>query len=108
MAHISFGEIAKAIMDGEVDNQLDKLDRLIRDRQRMVRQAKAAITAVSLEEGAKVRFVKSIRPTYLQGVIATVIKVNRTGAIVKIDDPIAAGRYGRLPVRCPADLLEAV
>jgi hypothetical protein len=73
------------------------------------RQAGAAVAA-TLRKGAKVRisFKANLRPRYILGTEAEVIKVNQTTATIRLGEVIGGtGRfYTGQEIRCPLDSLE--
>jgi hypothetical protein len=75
------------------------------------RQAGAKVAA-TLRKGSKVRisFTANLRPRYLLGTHATVIKVNKATANIRLGEVIGGtGRfYTGQEIRCPLDSLELV
>jgi hypothetical protein len=55
--------------------------------------------------GSRVRFVPTIRPTYLRGIEATVVGKKVSKLIVRLDNPV--GRYHG-DIRVPGSLVEPV
>ncbi len=72
-------DILRAIVNGDMDDQLDTLGRAIQTR----RGALRGLVAGSLKEGDTVKITGAISPKYMQGKEVEVIKVNRKRAVVK-------------------------
>lgn len=89
----------RGVINGEFDDQLDVMINIIRQRKSIV----AAHRTSALRPGDQVRFVDGVRPQYLAGLIATVVRVGPK-VVVTCDDP-RAGRFGRGEVRVPGALL---
>ena len=87
---------------------LDEVIAAIRDRRRELRDRERNRNRRALTPGTAVRFVERIRPTYMIGLTATVVKVDRTRVL--LDCPTDDPRYRRFKgrIRCPLDLVEAV
>ena len=89
------------ILNGAYDDQLeDILDALKRRKEILATQS-----FWELKVGDKIRFVNSIRPTYLAGLEATVTEKRTKKLGVKLDHPV--GRfYGTITV--PPSLVEKI
>ena len=90
---MSAKDIIKAIMSGEVDEDLDNIYRAYVARHKMLRQQKAFVTVSEIKNGDRVRLVK-ITPKYLNGVVVTVVR--KYGNDLYVDfgkDQWDAGRY---------------
>ena len=88
--------IANDILDGALDDHLSYLTDVIRERREKLT---TRITA-SLSAGDTVKMV-GIRPKYMIGVTAKVIRVNRKRAVVILDHP--TGRFHgeiTVPLNC--------
>lgn len=103
MANVT--EINTAIMNGELDNTLEEISKAIVERRKIV----ARIGLFSIKAGDKIKFNKRVRPAYLAGLCATVVKVN--GASVVVETPVspAYSRFsGHKNLRVPASLVEKI
>ena len=69
-----------------------------------MRRSEKRASASKFRVGQRVTFNSTVRPYYLQGLGATVIKVNRTRAKIKLDAP--AGRFKGI-INCPFNLIDA-
>lgn len=98
-------DVAKAILQGDHDSDLDALQAAITQRRRMARQANAAVTMASIDEGDTVRF-KDIRPKYMIGKTGKVVGKRRTKLLVTLDKP--EGRFSGGPITVPASCVELV
>lgn len=96
-------ELFEAIADGSLDAHRDAIYERFRRRDSMQRMEKVAAFA----PGDTVVFNDKVRPAYLKGVKATVVKVNQTSVSVRIDNPLQAGRYGGI-TKCPVNLVDKV
>lgn len=83
---MQINELLTAIRNGNYDQNLDGIRHAIIDRQK----AKAP-RAYEFRPGQRVFFNSKVRPQYLQGVGATVVKINHTKIVVDLDQP--AGRF---------------
>lgn len=94
--------IILSIINGEADADLDEITRAIRVR----REVLTSITVGKLVPGSQVHFSDSIRPKYLAGMTATVVKVNPKSVIVSCPDDPAYGRFRNgKNIRCPNSLI---
>lgn len=92
-----------AILDGDLDGDLDRLTAAIRDRKQTV----AARVRYQVRPGDTVRFSDVIRPRYLVGLTATVTRANPKSIVVSCPQDSAYGRFaGAQNVRCPLELIE--
>jgi len=92
-------DIIKAIRAGDLDEDISLVTEALTARQ--------AARALSVRPGEKVRFNGNIKPKYLVGVLASVVKVNSKTVTCRIDDPATAGRF-QGDVRVPVSLIEPV
>jgi hypothetical protein len=94
--------IDKTLLAISQEPSLDKLDQMaaaISDR----KKALAKLSAASIKIGDSVVFASHIRPTYLIGLTAEVVAINRESVSVKCPDDHRYGRFRnshrvRLPV----------
>lgn len=86
------------IHSGAVDDALDMIVEAAKSRQR----SKVKV----LKKGDRVRLTNSIRPKYLAGVEATVVRQNPTSVVIKLDE--AVGKFSAGEINCHPELLEAV
>lgn len=94
-------QVLRLIDGGECDDDLNTINTAIRERQKLL----ATRALRTMREGDRVRFNDRTNPTYLRGLEATVVKVNKTTAVVTPDEN--RGRFGG-QIRVPANLLEMV
>lgn len=95
-------EFYTAILTGRVDAGIDRLERALDER----RKALARRVLSGLNPGDTVRFTDKVRPRYLIGATASVVRVNNATAVVRLTSPVYGPRY-RGEIRVPATLLEA-
>jgi len=94
--------IMDAILGGQCDEYIDDLREALKDRAKIV----ARRTTASLKRGDVVEFSDLIRPKYLAGMSATVVKVNRESVVVSCPDEPEYGRFqNSREVRCPNSLI---
>lgn len=102
MDKIGIEWLAIEIMNGSLDNDLDKVITLVQQR----RKAIAFTGAVGLKPGDPVVFGKGINPRYLSGLRATVVRVNNTTVTVETPVSMAYSRFSGLRgLRVPMDLI---
>lgn len=89
------------IRRGLHDDDLDDLQLAIQARKKTLGTRNFS----SIPVGARVRFVPTIRPTYLRGIEAVVVGKKTSKLIVHLDAPV--GRF-RGDVRVPGALIELV
>lgn len=97
----------KAEIIGDIYREMDPaaLDRLIRAAQDRKREL-ARLKGRSLRRGAVVTFNDGIRPSYMAGLKATVVSVNRESITVRCPQEPAYGRFaGSNAVRVPLTLI---
>lgn len=91
------------IYQGKLDGHLSALAAAIRDRQKAIAQRDMG----SLQPGDMVAFTGKIRPAYLAGLTATVVRVNQTTVTVSVPRAPAYGRFSGSPaLRCPLTLVQ--
>jgi hypothetical protein len=101
MATLTLGAVKTAIICGELDADLENIKTAIATRKGML----DLVMKNSLSVGDKVKFNNAVKPTYLRGMIATVVKLNRERIVIEL--PAAAGRFkGRITT--PVSLVEKV
>jgi len=107
--------IIDAICEGEFDYFIDTLVATAKARKGLVAPAPEPPTNVVTREqkvrmyspGETVRFNSKIRPKYLAGLEATVVKCNRTTITVSCPNYAAYGRFqGKTQVRTPIEVVE--
>lgn len=90
------------IQDGKLDDDLDIITEAIRDRRKLLASRKV----IGIKPGDTVQFSDNIRPKYLVGRTATVVKRNTKSIVVSCPDDPAYGRFQNSKnVRCPNDLI---
>lgn len=96
-------EFLNLIMSGEFDDDWDVI--VETRKQRIRRQTRTKMKG--LEFGDKVKFNSLVRPRYLAGVEATVVKKNETSVMLVLNE--TKGRFvANSPFRCPATLVEKI
>jgi hypothetical protein len=95
-------DLAMAIMSGQYDADLDTLTNVIRERRKQQEQVKGMF----LRPGDRVCFNDKVRPKYLRGAQATVVKVNKTRAVIQLDDK--TGRFGTGNTNAPFAIIDKV
>jgi hypothetical protein len=101
MKQLTFGEVNTAIITGTFDAELGRIRQSIKTREEMLSLAFKA----SLSVGDTVKFTDRVRPTYLRGMKAEVVKINDKR--IKIKLPEAVGRFSGI-ITTPVDLVEKV
>lgn len=96
-------EVIRAIQYGEVDGHLRAIQKIVAERIKI----NAMVEMMTLAKDDVVKFSAEIRPAYLRGMLAKVIKVNKTTVTVEMLDDHGKFRQGS-KVRVPATLLESV
>ena len=96
-------EVIRAIQYGEVDENLRAIQRVVQERIKI----NAMVEMMTLCKDDVVKFNDQIRPAYLRGMMAKVIKINKTTVTVEMLDDHGKFRQGS-KVRVPATLLESV
>lgn len=90
------------ILDGKYDENLDGIAEALRTRRATLVQR----NVVGIKPGDTVKFSDSIRPKYLAGMAATVVKRNAKSIVVDVPADPAYGRFsGARGVRCPNSLI---
>jgi len=97
---MNYSEIRSALLAGELDQHLTQLATDVRARKETIAAKRALDARLTLRPGATVT-VNGLRPSYINGLSATVVKVNKTRAVVRFNAPEAAGRFGGKDVTVP-------
>jgi len=99
-------EVVRAIRSGAFDPaDLAAIDSAVRTRRKIEIERK--VQDLGIAPGDTVKFSTAIRPKYLIGATAEVVKVNQKSVTVKCPDDPAYGRFqGKRSVRCPNGLIE--
>lgn len=101
-------QVVSAIIDGDLDDDLESIESAIRSRSKLTSLKKAAM----FKTGDKVRFVKG-SPKYLLGLSAVIIRKKQKNFVIKFDEFDSEGKpqyRGRFTgqVTCGPDLLEKI
>jgi hypothetical protein len=80
-----FFEVTEAIENGELDEYLHDLSSALKKRSDLIREAQADINRAAITVGSRVKLT-GIKPRYMDGEWATVVKVNQTRAVVNLDN----------------------
>ena len=83
----TYTEVLGAICSGELDEKLDALSGMIRERRRLVRQSKARMTVLTTTVG-DTGVLKGLSPQHINGVRVRVTKINRTKLVVEPVEPM--------------------
>jgi hypothetical protein len=94
-------DVARAILNGELDKHLDVIASVIKER----RDVQARITFCTLQPGDRIRFKSSVRPKYLAGKLGTLVALRDKRVTVNLDGP--SGRFNR-GIVTPVTLIEKV
>lgn len=96
---MTYDEILGEIVSGRLDEHLANLERAIKRRQSTrLRQFKP---------GDRVVMNDKCRPAYLQGLTATIVRVNQKRVIVNFDPGQNLGRFGSgQGISCPPELFD--
>ena len=98
-------EIIDAILDGVVDNDMDKLNSAIKQRKEIKNSRKILFISV----GDSVGFNSQANPKYLQGKVALVTKVNKSTVTVDMPEDYSLRKYsGSRGVRCPISIVDKI
>jgi hypothetical protein len=95
-----------AIIQGVHDNDLDRIETACRERRRLLREVKTAMTMATVEVGSRVR-IKSIRPKYLIGATAVVTGKRRTKLEVRFENTHRRYRAGMVVI-VPSSCVEMI
>lgn len=96
---VTFAEVNTAIITGKLDIDLDALERAIRNRRLNI--------GYTLRRGDIVE-LKGLRPQYLNGHKAKVIKINSTTASIQLEQPAGHRFPAGYTIRCPLTCLSKV
>lgn len=98
-------DIIQAILNGQVDDDLDGIQTAIKQR----RDSLAVMLTATLKTGDKVRVKRgTIKPKYLEGQIATVDSVANGRVYVSFDEIPQGMKYGGGGVGLPQGTVEKV
>lgn len=98
-------DLYQQILNGQYDDDLADITEAIRTR----KQLKAKTTVMGIKVGDTVRFSTTIRPKYLVGLPATVVKRNRESVVVSCPNTPDYGRFaGGKNIRCSNILIEGL
>ena len=82
--HAKMFDFIESIETGEMDEYLHDLSRALKKRSDLIRGAQADINRAAITVGSRVKLT-GIKPRYMDGTWATVVKVNQTRAVVNLD-----------------------
>lgn len=91
-----------ALIDGEYDDDLDRLIQAIRERQKAKREKQSRLNALTIRAGTRIRLL-GLTPKALNGRAGTVTEVTGKTFTVELEQP---WRYGQKTVRVPAQCVE--
>jgi hypothetical protein len=102
MSTISIEDVIATILSGELDGQEDRIRAAMKSRSRVLLEDKV----YTLKIGDTVRFNSHARPKYIQGLTATVLKLNQSSVVVQMKGE--AGRFTGSTPRCPIAIVDKV
>lgn len=79
--------IPTRILNGEADGEFEQIQAAIKQR----RKTLGTIKMAGLKPGDKVTVSAAVRPKYLAGATATVVRVKQSNISVRLDQPV--GRF---------------
>ncbi len=94
--------VRERVIKGELDTDLEGIIQAVNYRKERLNDRKAFL----FKNGQRVRFNSHVRPLYMRGLEATIVKVNRTTVGVKLDS--SAGRFGTSVIKCPFNIIDAI
>lgn len=100
---IMINDLLDLILDGYADKHLDAINKAIHSRRKALENRKIFV----LKPGDLVQFNERTRPKYLQGIVATVKKINKTTVTVRTEDS-RARKYAFGQFRTPVSLVDKV
>lgn len=95
-------EIIQAVLRGDADDNLDGIADATRERRKTVAHA----SFFTYKPGDRVRLV-NLRPKYLVGLEATVVRRNKSRIVVTLDNPPPGGRFSGEVTASP-NMIEAI
>lgn len=98
----TFQNLALGIINGDFDEDLDRIRDAIRTREKALLSTKA----FSFRVKDRVRFNDHARPKYLVGIEGVVEKVNQSSLVVRIGKE--GGRYANSAPRCPLAIVDKI
>ena len=96
-------QVVSAIIDGDLDTELESLQNAIDSRSKINNMKKVAMFKI----GDKVRFQNG-RPKYLVGCTATIISKKQKNFVIKFDEGQIQGTRYTGNVTCPPAMLEKI
>ncbi len=95
----------KDILQGKYDDQLQDILDAVTERQKLKRNVNNAVAMSTINIGDKVR-LKELRPKYINGEKAKVVKKYRTKFGIRLDKG-TVGKFSGV-IKCPASCLEKI
>lgn len=105
---LTFPDFALALLEGDLDEHLDRMEDLIKQRRVLLAkdQDPSAYASKDFQPGDRVQFCGNVSPKYLLGVKGTIIEKKQSRYVMHVDDdPRARQRRGSRTV-CPPEILE--
>lgn len=99
--------LARDILKGLHDHELDSLRTAVVERGRMKQRLKASLVLTEVKVGDTIRITNNIRPSYLLGQLATVTGKRDTRLEIQLSRPTGRFRNGGL-VTVPAECVEVI
>ena len=106
---IDYSELVEAIINGNLDERLDSIWNLIKERKSIQRKLKATKLASELKVGDSVRISSNVSPKKLAHMKVEILEINPTTARVQITDHVdklSAGKRGYGSFKLPLNLVE--
>jgi len=97
-------DVIRAIMNGELDDDLDRLSAAIKEQRKETRAREAAVNRLTMLPGTRVR-LKGLSPKRLNGKTGTIVENtsrHKTALAVKLDKPDVRDNLGviHVPAGC--------
>ena len=102
---LDISPLIAALRLGALDAHLGEIARIVNDRLAAVEAIEELIAASKLRVGDKVRLGHNLKPNYLHGRAATIIKRDGDKWVVRLDEPIT-GKFAKADLRLSASQLE--
>lgn len=82
---LTFADIVVAVEDGVLDEHLDRMWDVLRDRSKKLRDRKGLVALQTLSAGDRVRLT-NIKPKRIKGALGTVSRIGSKHVYVTLDD----------------------
>ncbi len=102
---IDIAPLLAALQVGALDAHLSEIAHIVNDRFAAIEAIEELIAAAKLHVGDTVRLGHNLKPNYLHGRAATIIKKDGDKWVVRLDEPIT-GKFANADLRLSASQLE--